>query len=341
MLLTPSNLNIFFTALESRYSMAFDATVPIADKIATTYPVGTEAWISGWIGMVDKMREWVGPRVTRQPAPQTYMVPIQLFEQTQSIDKFKLLDDQFGIYDPIVKFMGIQSKKWPDYQLRDLLQNQGSQTGQRQLSLDGLTHFNTAHPISFWDPSRGTFPNDYTNGGVTVNGVNIGGTLSVSAFATVFEDMVRRKTESGEPWGIMPDLAMSGPMMKLAFDTILQAQFLGAPVFQQLGAGTGANGPFVGSTTNILKAYTDYLLFPELGGSTVVGGGTLDQVWYMLDTKKVIKPLSWLLRQAPDFTYRNQPSDPVVFDTHSYVLGSEARGAPAWGFPHFMSRSGA
>jgi len=343
MLLTPQNLNIFFTGLETRFSQAYDATPVVADKISTTFPVGTEAWISGWMGMVDKMREWVGPRITRQPGPQTYLVPIQNFELTQSIDQFKLQDDTYGIYNPTITNMGVQARKWPDYQLRDLLQNQGSQVGSRQLTLDGLTHFNTAHPISYWDASRGTFPNDYTGGGVVINGQTVGGQLSVTAFATVWQDMARRKTESGEPWGIVPNLAMSGTMMKLAFDVILQSQFMGSTQFQQLGGGTnpGPNAPFFGSTSTVTNAYADYLMFPELGGPQAVGGTTMDNVWYLMDTKKTIKPLSWLLRQAPDFTYRNNPQDPVVFDTHTFQLGSVARGAPAWGFPHFISRSSA
>ena len=341
MLITPANLGLFFSAVETRFWGAYGTAPVVYTKLATTYPVATEQWVSGWIGMLDKMREWVGPRITRAPAPQTYLVPIQLFELTEGVDQFKLMDDTYGIYNPVVDFMGLQAAKWPDYQLRDLLQNQGSQTGARQLSLDNLSHFNTAHPVSFWDASRGTYPNDYTGGGVSINGITVGGALGPTSFATVWEDMARRKAESGEPWGIVPNLAFTGPMLKLAIDTILQAQFMGAPVLGQLGAGTGANAPFVGSSENVMKGWTDRLMWPDLGGSATVGGGTQDQLWYLTDTSKAVKPLSWLLRQAPDFTYRNQPDDPMVFDTHTYAMGSVARGAPAWAFPQLISRSGA
>lgn len=334
MLITPANLSLFFTGLETRWKTAYTTTPSFHESIATTYPVATEQWASGWLGMLDKYREWIGPRLTRTPAPQTYLVPIQNFELSEGVDQFKLADDTYGIYNSVVDYMGLQAKKWPDYQLRDLLQNQGSQTGARQLSLDNLSHFNTAHPVSFWDASKGTYPNDYTGGGVSINGITVGGALSPTAFATVFEDMARRKAESAEPWGIVASLAFTGPMMKLAMGTILQAQFTGAPVVGQL---TG----MVGSTENILKGWTDYKMWEELGGTVTVGGGSQDQLWYLADTSKPIKPLSWLLRQAPDFTYRNQPDDPMVYDTHTIGMGSVARGAPAWGFPQFISRSGA
>lgn len=349
MLVTPANLNLYFTALETRFWGAYGAAAPAYQKLTTTYPVATEQWVSGWIGMLDKYREWIGPRITRQPNPQTYLVQIQNFELTEGIDKFKLDDDTYGIYNPVVDFMGLQAAKWPDYQLRDLLQNQGSQGGARQTSLDGLNHWATNHPVSFWDASKGTYPNDYTGGGVTVNSILCGGALAPNAFATVWEDMARRKSESGEPWGIKANLAVTGSMLKLTLDTILQAQFLGLPVIGTMGTGVyptagGASVPnsaLVGSSENALKAWTDRLMWEDLGGSTTVGGGSQDQLWYLLDTTKPIKPFSWLLREAPDFTYRIQPDDPIVFDTHTYAYGSKARGAPAWAFPQLASRSGA
>jgi phage major head subunit gpT-like protein len=348
MLITQTNLQLFFTAFETRFWTAYGTAPVVYQKLATTYPVGTEQWVSGWLGMVDKMREWIGPRITHTPAPQTYLVPMQLFELTEGIDQFRLEDDTYGIYNPTVSFMGLQAAKWPDYQLRDLLQNQGSQGGFRQTGIDNLSYFNTAHPVDFWDASKGTFPNDYTAGGVTINSVLIGGGLASNAFATVWEDMARRKSESGEAWGVMPDLAVTGPMLKLPMDTILQAQFIGLPVIGTIGIGNTqtagmpapVNSPLIGASENMVKGWTDRLMWPDLGGSTAIGGGTYDSVWYVGDTSKPVRGLSWLLRQAPDFTYRIRPEDPVVFDTHTYQYGSKARGAPAWGFPQLFSRSG-
>jgi hypothetical protein len=235
--------------------------------------------------------------------------------------------------------------KWPDYQVRDLLQNQGYWTNSYQNGYDGLSFFNTAHQNDFYDASKGTFPNDYTGGGVTVNSILIGGGLAPNAFATVYEDMSRRKTASGEPWGIMPDLLATGPMLKLTADTILQAQFMGLPVVGNIGTQATANPAnpnqtLVGATENVMKSYADRLMWPDLGGSTSIGGGTYDSVWYLFDTSKPVKALSWLLRMAPDFVYRTNPDDPIVFDTHTVAYGSKARGAPAWGFHQLASRSG-
>ena len=348
MLITPANLNIFFTALETRFWTAVGTTPVFYDRITTTFPVGTETWLAGWLDMIDKVREWVGPRTTHAPAPLTYQVPIQNFELTEGVDLFKLEDDQYGIYTPTVSYMGMQTAKWADYQLRDMLQNQNSQIGGRQNCYDTLTYFNTAHQNDFYDTSKGTYANDLTGGGVSVNGTTVGGALAINPFATAWEDMTRRKSASGEPWGVLPDLAMVPSMLKLTLDTILQAQFIGAPVIGGLGTGTisasgsaaNANQLLVGATDNVLRAYCDRLVWPDLGGSTSIGGGTYDNVWYLMDTKRVVRPFAWLLRQAPDFVYRVQPDDPVVFDTHTVLFGSKMRGAPAWSFPAFAVRSG-
>ncbi len=223
MLVTPPNLNILFTGVETRFWTAYSAAPLIYQRLTTTYPVGTATWLSAWIGMLDKMREWVGSRVVRTPAPQTYQVPIKLFELTEGIDKFKVLDDTYGVYNPVISMMGTSAAKYPDYQLRDLLQNQGAWSGIFQNGTDGLTHWNTAHPVDFYDSSKGTYPNDYTSGGVTINSQLIGGGLSANAFATVVEDMSRRKDESGESQDVNADLSVSGPMLKLTFMTIFNS----------------------------------------------------------------------------------------------------------------------
>ncbi len=324
MLITPANLSYFFATLETRFWSAFSASPTFYDKICTTYPVGTEQWVSGWMGMLDKMREWVGPRVVHTPAPQTYMVQIKPFEQTQGIDQFKLADDTYGIYYPMVAMMAEQSKKWPDYQVRDLLCNTGSQTGVAQIGTDGLTHWHASHPVDYYDASKGTYCNDFT-GGVAVDSVTVGGPLAVNSFATLWSEIASRKSESGEALGLMADLSVTAPQLKITLNTLLQAQFLGSPTIGNLSSQ-------IGSAENMLKGWTDGLCFPELAAYPTV--------WYMLVCNKPIKPFSWLLREAPDFTYRNQPSDPVVFDTHTYLYGSKARGAPAWGLPWLSAKSG-
>jgi phage major head subunit gpT-like protein len=221
-------------------------------------------------------------------------------------------------------------KKLEDFQLRDLIENLKSQKGTRQNGLDGLSHWSTVHPVDFYDAAKGTYCNDYTNG-VTVSGVLTGGPLAVNSFLTVWQDMANRKSESGEKMNLTPDLTMVPVTLKGTAATILQTQFFGAPIIGNIGAGPGPNYALAGSTENALRGMSDILIWPDLGSVTN---------WYQLVTNKPRKPFSWIMRQAPNWVYRNMPTDPIVFDTHSFVYGSYARGAPAWSFAWLSSRSG-
>lgn len=324
MLLTPANLSLFFSTLETRFWTAYGTTDAWSSKIADMHPTSSEQLANAWIGMVDKYRLWAGARVTHQPAPQTYLVQIQNFELTEQIDLFKLQDDQYGIYMPTVAFMGMQGKKIYDYQLRDMLLNQGAQTGPIQNCLDGLSYFNTAHPVDFYDASKGTYCNNYT-GTFTENGVVVGGALTTNGFNTLWESIAGRKSESGEALGITGDLTMVPSQLKATGMTILQSQFFAPPQMGTLGTGSGANAPFVGAMDNILKGWTDLFVNADLNAQPTQ--------WYLLVTKGPLKPLGIALREAPDFVYRVNPQDPVVFDTHTVLYGSKARFAPFWTFP--------
>jgi phage major head subunit gpT-like protein len=335
MIISPANINLFFTTLGSRFWAAFGTTLPWWQRIAQPYPVDSESWADAWIGMIDTYREWLGSRTVHTPGPETYLVPMQLFELTEGVDELKIKDDKYGIYFPLADFMGQQAKKWPDYQLRDLMMNKKSQVGARQKGTDGLTHWNTAHPIDVWDSSKGTFCNDF-RGGVSVGGVTVGGTFTTNAFNSLWQEFSSRKSQSGEAMGVVPDLSMGPPQLKAAMTTVLQSAFYAPPMMGGLGAqavGTGAaNAPFVGAMDNPLRGWTDLMINEDFASEA--------DEWYMFFTKGPIKPMSWLLREAPDFVARMRPDDPVVFDTHTYLFGSKARGAPAWGIPQLSAISG-
>src|ERR1041385_5129191 len=128
MITTPANLQFFFTNLEANYFWKAYYDAPLWwQKIATRVPTSSEFHLFGWMGRLDTMREWTGARVVHTPGTQTYIVPVQKYELTESIDKFKLEDDTYGIYFPIVENMGKAIAKKPDYSMRDLIKGVGEQ----------------------------------------------------------------------------------------------------------------------------------------------------------------------------------------------------------------------
>lgn len=340
MQITPANLNVFFTALDTRFWQAFSQAPLWNNQIATIYPTGTEQWLMGWIGMLDKLRVWKGSRITHTPAPQTYGLTILPFELTEAIDEFKLEDDTHGIYGPVISHMGEMSAKWPDYTIRDLIEGLGDfASTQAQTGTDGVSHWNGAHPVDYYDAGKGTYPNDYGVSGTTINGITVGGALGVNSWAYVWQDMASRKNESGERFGLQPDLTMVSTNNAFAGKVITQSNFFAPPVLTGLGSGNfptagspvGANAPFVGAMDNPLRGQTDLMINFDL---------TAAAAWYMLTTRRVIKPFGWVLRKAPTLTPRTRPDDPMVFDTHTLAYGVKARGVPAWSLPWLSSRSG-
>jgi phage major head subunit gpT-like protein len=288
-------------------------------------PSTTEQQSYGWIGKTKKLRLWLGSRVTTEPAPLTYTLTNEPYEDTESLDKFRWQDDIHGIYAPIQQRMAQQSAKWPDFQFRDLLQNTGAQTGAKQIGTDGLTHFNTAHPVNLYDSSFGTYCNDFT-GGVSINGVTVGGALTPQGYATLRQEMMSRKGEDGEPLGITPNLLVVPPQLEGAGKMILEADFFAPQTYANTGLGTN-----VGAMTNTYRQSAKLLVVPELQA--------LPTTWYLFDTTKAIKPLIFQQREAPMFVYRVSEQDPIVFDQHRYVYGVEARGAFGWSLPFLSSKS--
>lgn len=325
MIVTSPNLALLFTAFETRYWTAYTNLPVVYDKIATTYPVGTEQWVSAWMTMLPTMREWRGSRVVHSAAPVDYLVKMQKFELTNSIERTKVEDDTYGVYNPIVAMMGENVKKNPDYQIRDMLQNKGSQTGSKQIGFDGLSFFNTAHPVDYYDSAKGTYCNDYTAGGFTENGVLVGGAFGLNQFATLSQSIMGRKSESGEVMSLMAKLTLHPAQLKFTVDTVLQSQFMAQPIVGNLTANVGA-------TDNMLRGWSEPMMWGDLNSDPTT--------WYQLVTDKPIKPISWLQRTAAEFVYRIRPDDQVVFDTDTFVYGARSRGTPAWSLPWLAARSG-
>lgn len=349
--ITPQNLNILFTTVETKFWQAYTLEQLFYQRLTTTYPAASEVVLMSWLQMTGRLREWLGPRMVETPSPMTYQVPIKLFEKTLNVDKYKIEDDQYQVYYPVVTNLGKQAAKNPDYQLRDLLLNQGSWTGAFQTGTDGVNHWSTAHPVDFFDASKGTYCNDYTSGGFTVNGKLIGGGLSINGYATAWEDMSLRPSESGEPQEVEGNLMLTGSMLAITAKTVLQASFFGAPVIGNLGTqATPAGFPaavaanpnqyMVGATENVFKGNSDLLIWRDLTSGTAIGGGTYNDVWYLCDVGKPVRPFSWLQRMAPKFAFIVDPTNPMVFSTHSFTYGVEARGSAAWAPPFLSSRGG-
>ena len=340
MVIIPPNLNLYFTAFDTLFQSVYEDTPTWQAQIASPFTCTTESWATAWAGMVNKLRIWKGARVTNTLAPLTYGATMLPFELTESIDQFKLDDDLHGVYAPLIKNMGMQSKKWPDYCIRDLIEANGDfSTTAFQTGPDGVSFWNSAHPVNFYDPGKGTYPNDYGAAGTVINGTTVGGAFGVDSYATVKINHATRKYENGERIGLQANLTMVPTEKEIAAKVVLQSDSfapqaingLGSGNFPTAGSPVAANAPFVGAMTNPLRGTTDLMVNFDL---------TSAAAWYVLTTNLALNPFGFILRTAPYTTSLVAATDPNVFNSHNYVYGVTARGTPIWTLPWLASRSG-
>lgn len=299
MLITPANMSTFFLGLHASWASAYETTPVWTPKVATILPSATEIEQYGWIGRIPTLREWIGPRQVKGAAAESLTVRNKTFELTLEADRFKLADDTYGVYTPMVQQMGWQSAKWSDQQIvANIIANADC--------TDGTAMFGDSHPVDVYNPAAGTFDNNFAL------------TLTPTNYNTVRSAMGAYVGQDGQPLGVSPNLLMVPPQLEEAARQILNADMI------PNAAGTAPQ-------TNTLKGSAELLVIPELAVAATT--------WYLLDTRMPIKPFGWQLREAPQMVARVSPTDPAVFDRHVFVYGVEARGAAVNLFPFLAARS--
>jgi phage major head subunit gpT-like protein len=312
----------------------------------TTIPMEGTIYNEAWMGRMPKPRAWFGSRVTHEPALQTYQISPIRYELTYSIPREQFDDSAANTTSAFWRTlpdMAFQWKRQPEYELRDLLEGSGVQTSDgRQNGMDGLTAFNTAHPINLYLPNfngggnalfaSGTYCNDFTGGGQTINGTLIGGTLGTTSFASLLAYMQVIPDESGEVLGVMPDAIMVPPTLRVEASFITKSTLLASPSWGAFSPLTGQ----VGTADNQLA---------KMGVRVVVNQFLKNtRRWYLLDTGEGTpgrrKPMLWVVREAPRTVPRIAENDPIVFDTAKYTWGGWDRVAPGFGYSFLFARSG-
>ncbi len=331
---TPASFATFVTNANTMVGAAYEARPTIFQEFCSQLPCTSSRWETAWTGRLPKMRLWQGSRVAHQPGLQTYSVDMQPWENTLEVDRFKIDDDQYGaLYRNLID-LAEQAKLLPDLQTRDLLENAGAQTGSRQLGFDGLTYFNTAHPVNIYNSALSTYSNDFSGGGANISyakpgggtsTILVGGALSPVSIQTLWEYMSTIKGEDGETLAINASHIIVPSLLKGEAELLLKSMFFAPAAW---GSITGQ----LGTADNPIRRFgLESIVNPYLNQQTT---------WYMGDMTRVVKPLAWINRVSPVLVPRTQETDPVVFDRHVFTWGEWARASPAWMFSWLLMRSG-
>ena len=334
MITSQANLAFFFSGLNTGFRAVYDSTPIEHEKFSTVVPSDQEQQVYAMTTRIDKMRVWNGPRVVDEPNPFTKTLVNLPFEKTIGIDRFRL-DDANGIkgaqsiYWPMMTDLALQTRRWPDLQMRDWIRGIGEYTSAAsQLGLDGVAHWSASHPTDMFYSSKPTYCNTFGTAGVTINGQLIGGTISPNAVWSIVQYMRSIPSEDGEPLGVRATHLLHPAGLLQDVTLILKAGFYSPPTW---GGQTGQVGQLDNAT--LAREY----------GIQSICWDLLDAdpaTFYVLDCGKAFKPFVWQLRQAPITVTKIAETDDNVFSSHKLLWGAWARGAPMGNYPFLSFRSG-
>lgn len=311
---TPSNLS----ALRTQYSQIFQETFLKQEilwpKLAQLVTSKTESETHVWMDRIPQLRRWLGDRVLQGAALLDYVLTNLPFELTLELDKHRIEDNKIAAFEPVVRGIAAQAKKWPD----TLLFNPSTApipgalaNGQNVITYDGVGFFSTAHPINAYDAGAGTQRNYYASG-LALTPVN---------FGIARQTMRSLKGADGLPLGVRPKLLVVPSALETTGIQILQNQWI-APAAATYGGAAGVLQP------NPFYGTADLLVVDDLSGQ--------DTTWYLLDPSGPVKPFIFQLRQPAQFVMKTKPDDPAVFSRHAVQYGVDVRGAVGYG-PWFLA----
>lgn len=306
MQITPASVNGMFTLFDVRFQKGYQMPEVWWSKLATLTPSGTEQNTYGWMDKLPAMRKWIGERQLQNLASFGYTLVNDDYEDTLELDRNKIMDDTYGLFAPAAEELGWAAAKWPDIMLAKVLT-----TGETTTCFDGQNFFDTAHPVSKYAQTTGTYGNYATSTALTYENYQTKRAVFLGVLGA-----------DGQPIGARPNLLVVPPQLEAIARTIVQADMI-AP--QTFGAVTN-----VGGFQNMMKGTAEVLVLPELASQATA--------WYLLDTSRPIKPFIFQQRKAPEFVFLNKPSDSNLFMRKKFIFGVDSRGAAGFTLPFLAAK---
>jgi len=142
MIINQQNLSALFVAYRAAFQEAFKGAPTSWEQIATPVPSTTRENTYPWLGQTTQFREWVGDRVIQNLIAHHYTIRNKAFENTVSVKREDIEDDQYGVYTPLMTQLGQDAKEHPDLLIFDLVKR-----GYDTRCYDGQYFFDTDHPV--------------------------------------------------------------------------------------------------------------------------------------------------------------------------------------------------
>lgn len=208
MILNAQSLAVLFQAYSAAFKQAFASTEDAAQytKIAMVVPSATSSNTYAWLGSWPKMREWLGDRVFKNLTAYGYSIVNKKFEASVEVERTALEDDQQGVYTPLFAGMGNTAANHPNEMVFQALKD-GLTTGK---CYDGLSFFNTAHPLVDANGVTSTFSNLQAGAGTAWYLLDTRSMLKPIVFQKRSEYEMQQMTDSKDEQVFMRDVHRFG-----------------------------------------------------------------------------------------------------------------------------------
>ena len=137
-----SNLAILNQAFSGAFRGALTGTTPMWGQAATLVPSTAAETKYAWLGQITRFREWIGERHIQSLAVHDYAIKNKTFENTVTVSREEIEDDQYGVYSPVMEQLGQDAALHPDELVFGLLK-----AGFTTPCYDGQYFFDTDHPV--------------------------------------------------------------------------------------------------------------------------------------------------------------------------------------------------
>jgi phage major head subunit gpT-like protein len=144
--ITTANLTALFTGFDVIFQRGFEKPPSYYEKIATVVRSASRQTTYPWLGRTTQFREWLGARVIQALEAHSYTIVNKDFEDTISISRNDIEDDNYGVYEPVIEQLGWDTKVHPDSLLFSMIKNAVT-TPSSVVGFDGQPFFSTAHPV--------------------------------------------------------------------------------------------------------------------------------------------------------------------------------------------------
>ena len=228
------NMNALFTG----YNMAFQEGVEAIDqaykRFTTVLPSQNAVEVFPFLEKFGGMREWIGDRQIKSIASKKMQVANREFEDTVGVKRNDIEDDNYGLYNPLMADLGMNSE--------DLW---------RELSEEALL----GGFVDEWIDELAFFSDTRKYGEQTICNL-ASAALSDTAYNAALNAMLLFKGHNGKSMKIRPDLLLVGPENRgVAFD-ILKNEL----IIKTKGTNAG-----VVKNQNAFEGTVDYMVVDDLG----------------------------------------------------------------------------